>query len=171
MRTMKRKLAVAVIAVAAVILIFAPHAQAEERQANTTVPGSGRGERPDTAANAKRPIPLLGASADLAITKTDGVDNGDTRRLGDLHHHRQQRRPEQRHRRHGGRHLPGVAHLHLDLRRRGRRHLHGLRLRQHQRHGQPAGRRQRHLHGELHRLQPRPPARSATPRRSRRRPA
>ncbi len=75
MRTMKRKLAVAVIAVTAVMLIGAPHAHAEERQANTTVPGSGRGERPDTAANAKRPIPLLGASADLGITKTDGVVN------------------------------------------------------------------------------------------------
>ena len=79
-------------------------------------------------------------------------DHGDPGRLGDLHHHRQQRRTQQRHRRHGGRHLPGLADLHLDLRRRGRRHLHGLRLGQHQRHRQPAERRQRDLHGELHHL-------------------
>src|SRR5258708_7113956 len=37
-------------------------------------------------------------------------------RFGDLHHHRLERRAEPRARRVGGRYLPGVAHLHLDLR-------------------------------------------------------
>ncbi|HSY47501.1 MAG TPA: DUF11 domain-containing protein [Thermoanaerobaculia bacterium] len=73
---MKRKLAVAVIAVAAVVVIVcAPYAQAQDRETNTTIPASGSGERRDIAGNGKRPIPLLGASADLAITKTDGVTN------------------------------------------------------------------------------------------------
>jgi uncharacterized repeat protein (TIGR01451 family) len=76
MHTMKRKLAVAVIAVAAVVVIVcAPYAQAQDRETNTTIPASGSGERRDIAGNGKRPIPLLGASADLSITKTDGVTN------------------------------------------------------------------------------------------------
>ncbi len=50
--------------------------------------------------------------------------------------------------RHRGRHLPGVADLQLDLRRRRRRHLHRRSDRgQHQRRGHPAGRRL----GDLHR--------------------
>src|ERR1700686_408304 len=72
--TMKLKLAVAVIAVAAVLaIVCAPCAQAQDREASATVPASGSGERRDIAGNGKTPIPLLGASADLAITKTDGV--------------------------------------------------------------------------------------------------
>ncbi len=63
--------------------------------------------------------------------------HGDPGRLGDLHDRGLQRRPEQRHGRHGGGHLPGVPHLHVDLRGRGRRHLHRRRLGQHQRHRQP----------------------------------
>ncbi len=76
----------------------------------------------------------------------------DGRRLGHLHHHRLQRGAERRHGRHGGGHLPRLAHLHLDLRGGRRRHLRGLRIGQHQQHRQPAQRRQRHLHRELHRL-------------------
>ncbi len=86
------------------------------------------------------------AVADLGITKTDGVAtavpggsvtytitaSNASATAGD--------------RRHGGGHLPGGAHLHVDLRRRGRRHLHGLGLGQHQRHRQPPRGRQRHLH-------------------------
>ena len=77
-------------------------------------------------------------------------DDGDAGRQRHLHHHREQRRPEQCDRRHRGRHLPGFAHLYLDLCRCRRRHLHGSGQRQRQRHGEPAGRRQRDLHGELH---------------------
>ena len=89
---------------------------------------------------------LFIATADLSITKTDGVttatpggsvtytitatnagpSNATGATVADT--------------------FPASADRHLDLRRRGRRHLHRQRHRQHQRHGQPARGRQRHLH-------------------------
>ena len=62
---------------------------------------------------------LTAQDVDLSITKTDGVDDGLPRRQRDLHHHREQRGPEHGVRCARRRHLPRVAHLHLDL--RGRR--------------------------------------------------
>ncbi len=76
----------------------------------------------------------LAASADLAITKTDGVTTATPGGSVTYTDHGDQRGTEQRHGRDGGRHLPGLADLHVDLRRFGRRHLHGGRLGQHQRH-------------------------------------
>ena len=104
------------------------------------------------ANNSATDTDTLTPQADLAITKTDGVTTATPGGSVTYTITASQRRPEQRAGRDGGRHLPGLADLHLDLRRRRRRHLHGVRLGQHQRHRQPAGRRQRHLHRELHDL-------------------
>ena len=93
---------------------------------------------PTPGNNSATDTDTLAASADLAITKTDGVTTATPGGSVTYTITASQRRSEQRHRRDGGRHVPGVADLHLDLRRRGRRHLHGVRLGQHQRHGQPA---------------------------------
>ncbi len=127
--------------------------------------GDGRGarrrDRSERRATTRRRTPTRSVpSADLAITKTDGVTTVTAGRLGDLHDHREQRRPEQCNRARPWR-TPSRASLtvHLDLRRRRRRHLHGVGLGQHQRHRQPAERRQRHLHRELHDLRARRPAR------------
>ena len=106
----------------------------------------------NAANNSATDTDTLTPQADLAHHQDGRGDHGDRGRLGDLHDHGVQRRPEQRDGRDGGGHLPGVADLHLDLRGRRRRHLHGVGLGQHQRHGQPAERRQRDLHGELHGL-------------------
>ena len=75
--------------------------------------------------------------------------HGDSRQLGGLHHRGVERRAGVRPGGHRGRHLRAVAHLHLDLRRRGWRHLLRRRSRQHQRQRRPAGGRLGHLHGAL----------------------
>ncbi len=119
-------------------------ARAATRRLPARVALSRRGPRP----GAPRPLPVR-----RPLDHQDRRrDDGGAGRLGDLHDHRLQRRPRRGAERHGHRHLPGRAHLHLDLRRRRRRHLHGGGLGQHQRHSEPAGRRQRHLHRELHYL-------------------
>ena len=67
------------------------------------------------------------ALPDLAITKTDGVTTavpGGSVTYTITASNTSAARGD---RRHGGGHLPGRPHLHLDLRRRGRRHLHGRR--------------------------------------------
>ena len=87
---------------------------------------------PNPANNSATDTDTAGAQADLAITKTDGVDDGDAGRLGDVHDRRLQRRPERDDRRDRGGYLPGRPHLHVDLRGRGRGHLHGGWRRQHQ---------------------------------------
>ena len=84
------------------------------------------------------------APADLAITKTDGVHDRDAGRLGDLHDRGVQRRARAtRPSATVADTFPASPDLHLDLRGRGRRHLYGGRHRQHQRHREPAGGRQR----------------------------
>jgi uncharacterized repeat protein (TIGR01451 family) len=72
---MKRKLAEAVTAVAAVVVLaYAPYAHGQDRGGSPTAPASVGEARRDTAGNGtSRIVPLLGPSADLAITKTDGV--------------------------------------------------------------------------------------------------
>ena len=49
--------------------------------------GSGRRHRSNAANNSATDSDTLSAQADLAITKTDGVHDGDAGRLGDLHDH------------------------------------------------------------------------------------
>ena len=129
--------------------------------------GAGRRHRSRTRPTTRPPTPTRWrASADLAITKTDGVTTATPGGSVTYTIMASNAGPSNATGRDGGGHLPGVAHLHLDLRGRGRRHLHGGGLGQHQRHRQPAGGRQRHLHRELHDLARRRPARSPTPRRS-----
>ncbi len=117
-----------------------------------TVAAPGGVTDPTPGNNSATDSDTLAASADLAITKTDGVTTATPGGSVTYTITASQRGSEQRHGRDGGGHLPGFAHLHVDLRGRGRRHLHRLRLGQHQRHRQPAERRQRDLHGELHDL-------------------
>ena len=95
-------------------------------------------------------------------------DDRGARHVGHLHDRREQRRAVERGRRHRCRHVPersGLGHVQRRRDRRGQR-LHRQRLRQHRRHGQPAGRRHDHLHGQRDDLARPRPATSRTPRRS-----
>ena len=89
---------------------------------------------PTTANNSATDSDTLAPQADLQITNTDGqttVTPGSAIVLYDRGH---QCRPEQRDRRHGGRHAAGHAHrshVHGDRHRRCHR-LHGQRHRQYQ---------------------------------------
>ena len=111
---------------------------------NTATVGAPAGVTdPNPANNSATDNDTLTASADLAITKTDGVTTATPGGSVTYTIVASNAGPEQRDRRDRGRHVPGRAHLHVDLRGRGRRDLHRGRLRQHQRHGEPAGGRQR----------------------------
>ena len=73
---------------------------------------------PNPANNRATDTDTLAASADLSITKTDGVTTGDAGRLRDLHHRRLA--TPARSNATGATvadTFPAVAHLHLDLRR------------------------------------------------------
>jgi hypothetical protein len=88
-------------------------------------------------------------SADLAITKTDGVTTATPGGSVTYYDHRLQRGPRCGERGDGGRYLPSPADLHLDLCGSRRGDVHRVRVRQHQQPRQPAGGRQRDLHGQL----------------------
>ena len=89
-----------------------------------------------------------GQSADLAITKTDGVTTAIAGGSVTYTITASNAGPEQRRRCDRRRHLPGGADGDVDVRRRRRRHVHRRRVGQYQRHRQPARRRIGHLHGD-----------------------
>ena len=107
---------------------------------------------PTPGNNSATDTDTLTPMADLAITKTDGVTTATPGGSVTYTIVASNAGPSDATGADRGRHLPGLADLHLDLRGRRRRHLHGGGCRQHQRRRQPAGRRQRHLHRQLHHL-------------------
>ncbi len=82
-----------------------------------TDPNPGNNSATDTDARRQR-------SADLSITKTDGVANVHARRLDDYTIVASNAGPSSATGVSRDRHVPGRSDLHVDLRRCGRRHLH-----------------------------------------------
>ncbi len=82
-----------------------------------TVAAAGGVTDPTPGNNSATDTDTLAASADLAITKTDGVTTATAGGSVTYTITASQRGPEQRADLDGGRHLPGLAHLHLDVRR------------------------------------------------------
>ena len=112
--------------------ISAPATGTLSNTATVTAPGGVTDPTPGN--NSATDTDTLAASADLSITKTDGVTTATAGGSVTYTIMASQRRSEQRHGGDRRGHLPGLADLHLDLRGRGRRHLHGVGLGQHQRH-------------------------------------
>ena len=77
-------------------------------------------------------------------------DDGDAGRVGDVHDRGGERRAEQCGRGGGGGHIPSGVDLHVDVRGRGRRDVYGGGIGQHQRHGESAEWRERHVHGVVY---------------------
>ena len=95
---------------------------------------------------------ILGPPADLSIANNDGVTTATPGGSVTYTITASNAGPTQRAELDRRRYVPGLADLHVDLQRIERRHVHGIGFRQHQRLGQPAERRQRDLHGDVHDL-------------------